>query len=697
MPLLLLAAVLLPGPLPAQLARDTTRDTLDAPAHVEVVVVRGARVPAVIGGAGAVVIRGDSLPIPAGPAASLERVLRQVPFVLVRQNSRGETELSVRGSDSRQAAVLLEGLPLTLGWDHRVDPSLVPMTGVDRLVFTRGLGTLLDGPNTLGGVLSLEAARGAVGEGESPLRGMLGLTVDHLAGRTLSGALRHTTSGARGAITVAAGGSARTRDGVALDAARGAGGSDDGASDVDPGQGDGERLRTNSDLRHTDAFASVRMEGAGGAGLALFAAGYDAERGTPPELHVAEPRLWRSPVVRRRLVVASANTGSGAWAAGVSGLALSVGGSEGRVEIERFTDRTYSVVDGREHGDEGVRSARLVATHAFRGPATLRAAATLADVRYRETLDAGTPDAETSRYRQRLGSVGAELEALLGRRVRASGGIVHDATSTPETGLRPALGALARWGWRGGLSFAAADAARVHASVSSRTRFASLRELYSGALDRFDPNPSLRPERLVAAEVGATVERAVAGGAATVQAVAFHHRLEDAIVRITLPDRRFRRVNRDEIRSAGLELLAAWSAGHPLAPEITADATVQRVRLRDVDGAGDERRPEHQPELRAALTAAVDLPLQLRGSIAGRYTGAQFCEHPDLGRQVRLEGTGSADAALSRRWSIARAASALFRTLRASLAFENLANATVFDQCGLPLPGRTVRVMVEVG
>ena len=87
---------------------------------------------------------------------TLEQVLRQTPFVLVRQNSRGEVELSVRGSDSRQAALLLDGLPLTLGWDHRTDASLIPTTGVRRVTLVRGLSSVLTGPNALGGVIAVD-------------------------------------------------------------------------------------------------------------------------------------------------------------------------------------------------------------------------------------------------------------------------------------------------------------------------------------------------------------------------------------------------------------------------------------------------------------------------------------------------------------------------------------------------------------
>jgi hypothetical protein len=46
--------------------------------------------------------------------------------------------------------------------------------------------------------------------------------------------------------------------------------------------------------------------------------------------------------------------------------------------------------------------------------------------------------------------------------------------------------------------------------------------------------------------------------------------------------------------------------------------------------------------------------------------------------------------ALERRFTIKRSA---FQTLRALLSVDNVANAAVFDQCGLVQPGRTMRVM----
>jgi iron complex outermembrane recepter protein len=254
------------------------------------------------------------------------------------------------------------------------------------------------------------------------------------------------------------------------------------------------------------------------------------------------------------------------------------------------------------------------------------------------------------------------------------------------------------WGWRGGTTVLASDAVRLHASVSRRARFPALRELYSGALNRFQPNPNLRPEQLTSAEIGATLGRN--GGEAagvSLQAVAFHHRLEDAVVRTTVPNTRlFVRVNRDEIRSAGVELLGGWksSADPGRAVSLMGDVLAQHVRVND-DSANAERRAEHQPEVRGSLEIGVPLPVAIRGFASARYTGTQYCTHPDTGGQQQLDGQTEAGFALERSWPMGRGRG-VFSALRTVLALDNVADATIYDQCGLPQPGRTLRLAVQL-
>ena len=103
-------------------------------------VVAGRRLT-VTGGVGVVEMRLDSLG--SVPIPTLEQALREMPLVRVRENSRGEAQPSLRGATDRHIAVLVDGVPLTLGWDHRTDLSIIPLTAARSIHLLRGLSSVL--------------------------------------------------------------------------------------------------------------------------------------------------------------------------------------------------------------------------------------------------------------------------------------------------------------------------------------------------------------------------------------------------------------------------------------------------------------------------------------------------------------------------------------------------------------------------
>ena len=650
----------------AQVAADTSTDS--ARVKLPAVTVTSARATVVIGGASAVVIRPEELRSSVAPL--LEQALREAPFVHVRQNSRGEMELSVRGSDSRQAAVTLDGVPLTLGWDHRTDPSLIPMTGSRNITIVRGLGSVLNGPNTLGGTIDVQHGTGVANDA------WVGAGVDD------NGALVTTIGGERllAPSLAARGGLAyRQRDGFALPA---------GATDPTAKNG----LRTNSQQRHVDAFASAHWSGASGKALGLTVTGFDAERGVPPEEHIAAPRLWRYPYHSRYVVALSGSSGAFSTPLGTATLDGSAGLNSGATRIDIYDDRSYTTIAGSEIGNERNLLGRVRASHTL-GHGMVRAAFTSSRIDFRESLSG-----VTSEYQQNLLSAGAELEVPVLQRTLFAGGVVFDRASTPEAGGRPLQQPTDDIGWRAGLSHELTSSLRIHASGSRRARFPALRELYSGAANRFQPNPDLRPETLLGLEGGFTWNAAVGAGArAVAEVTGFSHDLADAVVRVTVPNPApppatlFRRVNRDNLVSSGVELLGAYILGPgERAVSISADALLQRVRIRDQTGGAAPRRAENNPERRGSIELGVPLPFGLRGVANARYTGQQYCLNADTGNEDTLSAKTEADLSLERRVAIERSP---FQTLRALLSVDNALNAVVFDQCGLVQPGRTIRVM----
>jgi iron complex outermembrane receptor protein len=664
----------------AQATRDSVgRDSVVQ--RVQAVSVTESRAVGVTAGASAVVMRVGELR--SSPAPLLDQALRESPFVLVRQNSRGEMELSVRGSDSRQAAVILDGVPITLGWDHRTDPSLIPLTGSQNMVIVRGLGSVLNGPNTLGGTIEISQDGRATESSAGRVWG--GLGVDQTSAFVASiGGARKLASLFGGSLSAQAGVATRDRAGVRLPG---------GTTDTSARDG----LRTNSDLQHTDGFAAVRWNGVQGRALGVSMSAFNAERGVPPEEHIASPRLWRYPYHSRALAALSASTGAFSTPFGIGTFDVGVGYNTGRYKIETFRTRRYDVVTSEELGDERTLTGRALAMHSLPRGATIKASITAADVRYEETL---SPAAGVD-YRQTLFSTAAEVEAPVGGKTKLSAGLVFDNTSTPKTGGRtPGQEPFSDLGWRAGITHALNPAWRLHASASQRSRFPALRELYSGAQDRFLPNPELDPETLLGLEAGVTSSGAFgAAGTATFGLTGFHHDLDDAVVRITLPapDRRFRRINRDRVESRGAELLGGLTFGAvpQRAVTLNGDLMLQNVTIVDVTRAGaPARHSENNPEQRGTIELGVPVPLDARLFATARYTGTQYCLNPDTGNELTLASQTRADIALERNFpSLGRG---VFRALRALVSVDNVGNATVYDQCGLPQPGRTVRLMLTL-
>ena len=294
----------------------------------------------------------------------------------------------------------------------------------------------------------------------------------------------------------------------------------------------------------------------GGAWASLVTSVFDVGRGVRPEAHQDDPRLWRYPEQTRLFTAFSIGTGMRETGGGGRGdLEASVGLDLGSTRIDEYDSELFSRVVGGEDSDDRTVTLRLEGDHTAGEHGDIRAAATYADVSHDEIL---TPGGANS-FRQRLWSVAAESERRLGAsgRTRLSLGTVLDGSDTPESGDKPPLGRLTEYGFRLGMSTLVSEGLLLHGGLSRRARFPSLRELYSGALGRFEPNPDLAPETLVGAEGGFTLQRTAD---IEFQVVGFHQRLNNGIVRTSVTGddgvRRFRRINRDQVRSTGIELLA---------------------------------------------------------------------------------------------------------------------------------------------
>lgn len=580
-------------------------------------------------------------------------VLRGIAGVTVRTNSRGETIARIRGAEERQTQVFLDGAPLAVPWDGRIDLGLLPAGLLGGVRVVKGAAPIEYGANAVAGVVEFRTR--SVGQGNFA----------HLeAGSLGSGSASLVLAERLGEVDAVFAAGGITRDAEPL------------AGPLAFGQVPGEG-RTNTDLDAGSLFAAL---GTTSGALTLRASllhlgarrGIAPESDRPPE---AGPRYWRYPDIA--LTQATVNVA----------LALDAD-SEARLtgwrqwfgqEIEQFRSIAYADLRGRQEDDDDTIGGRLTLTHPA-GPLALRWAAS-AQSSTHEQVDTDFPPGQADgrlRFRQNLFSLGVEADAPLASGARLTLGAAYDRAETPLTGDKPPREAFDAWAGSAALSLDVGEDAVLTVSGGRRTRFPTARELFGAALGRFALNPELAPEQAWFADAELRWQRP----GVTVMVNPFLIRSEDTLAQRVLDDGRRQRFNLAGATSLGVDGLISYDIAEALRFELSATALRARA---DADAAPFRRLPQRPSfEALAAIDWNVPGRFDLRAELRGVGSAVDLDAEGEL-----VDLPAAAELAL-------RAAVPLIgfgeNRLFLTLAVDNLTDARILPQAGLPLPGRLWRV-----
>lgn len=592
-----------------------------------------------------------------GSLASLGVLL---PSTRVATNSRGDSHAMVRGAPERHVQTFLDGIPLNVPWDERVDLETVPALGIGRIEGRRGPVTLLDGPGVLAGSVRILPPGKLVERRATRVAAALG---QHGAGRAEIVHRQH-----QGSWNLMGAGAWMNRDAWPLPHSH-----PEAAS---------EELRQNSDLQQFSVLLRGARPVKGSGRLSLLATGWTGEKGVPPELHLGEDaRFWRYPVRERALLGAVLDLPLDD--AGNFDLGATVSADFFHQEIDpRGPDGwDQPQLEGQDYEKNYDRTGygRVRLTRWLGDTASL---AVQGSARYTHHRESTTVGGATQAYAQWLTSLTAESEFLPADHWTIRAGLGWDHAATPESGDKAgkdpdhALAANLR------VMRAVSDRTGIYAAASRRSRFPSLRELYSGALGRFVANPGLKPESQDMIELGTTA----AGDRWRLECAAFVSWLRDGIEKVVLPgpERRFMRVNRTEIRVPGLELVGGWTLRPDL--ELSAQHTIldAHVLVDDQPDRPAEDRPAYQ-----SLAALDWRPSAGPGALVeAQVTGPRWSAD-----QTAVDGLRHLPAGviwnlrLSWRWPAPSTAAA---GVEAHLRVDNLFDQLLEFQTGLPESGRVV-------
>jgi iron complex outermembrane receptor protein len=247
------------------------------------------------------------------------------------------------------------------------------------------------------------------------------------------------------------------------------------------------------------------------------------------------------------------------------------------------------------------------------------------------------------------------------------------------------MGGAEAFNWQGAVIWRYSPGAQVHASVSDRSRFPILFELYSTRFGTATPNPDLGPERATNLELGWKGRPA---GALRLEGTLFYSDVRDLIQTIVLPDATTQTQNVGDGRFYGVEL----AVDVPITSALTAGGNYTAMSRTIRDPLQPTLRPTGVPTHKAFLYAAwrpiERLTIAPALDIAGdRWSDVNRTPVPAF-PYVRTGGYTLLD--LSAQYSVQRSIDVVF-------GLKNLADETYELSWGFPQPGRTFYVKTRVG
>ena len=473
----------------------------------------------------------------------LSDIVRYVPGSMVTFGDKDTYTVKLRGIGANRIALLVDGVPVYEPYFATFDLKTVSAGGIDSVQVTKGPSSVLYGPNTLGGLINVITKRPQARPYLS-LAGSYGDTDTRGLGGDGSYAWKHFSLAASALYQASAGFSYPSA-------------APEGAS----------ALRANSDFKRLNLSGKLYYTPSSKTEIMVSGGTYQSEYGMPPALSVQRARYWRFPKWDRSTLSAGGFTSLG----GDAVLRFRTFYVNYINTLDWFNDPAMTVLSSSSTYDNdsygGFALAEVPAGNRNIVKGSLLYQRDIARIQD----NTGLP---WTKYSQGTMSGGIEDEFVLASQWRVIGGLSLDSIDKyrggkNNTSLNPLIG----------LKFTPNENLDFHVSFARKSRFPSMRSLYSTS----SGNPDLLAESGTSFEFAATWN-----GPVFVTGTVFFNRFRNFIDTVTLESgiRQYRNVGQAHID--GFEVQAqkrlSW-----------LDATVNDTYL-DPRNDTDERPLDAQPK-----------------------------------------------------------------------------------------------------
>jgi len=604
----------------------------ERPAYVEEIVVEGEAVAET-----ATVNIVTAADIEKRGARNVAEALELVPGMVIRVGGKGEAYARVRGFRQREVAVLMDGFVLTAPYDGQLDLAALPVDGIDRIEVVKGASSLLYGANAMGGVINIITKKND-GTPRQTFRGSYG-TGDRL---DLSAVLEGPVGSAR-CLFVAG---TVDRDAYPL------------SSDYEdqPNQDSGDR--ENSDRRGWNARLSLGWD-IGQTGQASLNFGHvDLEKGMPHHEFDPKAKYWRFNDWRRSSLDFTYDKEIGRDSLKVKAYYDTFDNV-----LDGYDDRTYTTQDSKQAFHSSFDDYTLGADFFYRWRPTDHHLLKFGARPRRDVhKEQGDRDEPWERYEADVVSLPFEGEWFPNGKVTLTYGVSYDLMSfdRPEGGsetvdaFNPQIAAL----------FQVHDKVRLRASASRKTRFPTLKELYSGR----SGNPDLEPMEADIFELGADWDPR---RDLSLYLVFFHNDIDNLIDRVRRDDPY---LNVDRAQFKGLEAGLAWR--HTERAVVSLDYT--HLDAKDKSREGNQYI-QYRPRHKLDLVASFFFPRMWDLTLTGSYVGSQYTDVDDI--REMLDPYTLFGLRFSKRFQ---------KGWEIFAQVHNLTDELYYESEGFPMEGRTV-------
>ncbi len=514
----------------------------------------------------------------------------KIPSIKAQTNSRGESLFFFRGSGERQITLFMDGIPINMPWDNRIDLSLLPAEIVSEITLLKGISPAIFGANAISGVINISS----INPIENIRSGKFSIQIGETGYNKFSGL--YSKGGEKLSYLISAG--YRKSDGYKLPSSF--------LSSANP-----TKERLNSYINSKSVFGKINYKFSNDYSSDLIFSFIDSKKGVPPEIGVANQRYWQYPEWKNIILAANGNL---KFSESQSYLFYSFSINKFNMQINQYKNASFTTIDDIEKNNDLVFRTRLIYTNILSGVSLLKIALNGQSFRHKEEFLSSNFISQT--YSENILSVGAEYEYVQNKYVLSVGSGI-DWIGTPKTGDKPGKESLTDYALNAAFVYLLDNNFSLRINGGRKTRFPTLRETFSGALGRFVPNPSLKAEIAYSGETSLSYKQLNF----TTDISIFLTYLKDGIVRIGLPKKQFMRINKDQIRTYGLELVSRYYNNNNLRSSFNF-TFLSAMSKNDLGEFKDTL--EYRPQIKSSFDLDYSISKNLNALLELEYTGLEF-------------------------------------------------------------------------